>query len=583
MSDHTKIRIALIQTNTIVGDLEGNRKKIENALESVQKMDCDIITFPELTITGYPPEDLLMRRHFLEEQRDTLNKIADDIVDQVVIIGFVDYQGADLFNSAAVMTKRTIQGIYHKIQLPNYSVFDEERYFVKGHAPLNIQLGEIRIGISICEDIWIERAVTESLALNGGAEIVINISASPYAKGKEYERIQLVQRHAKYTYAYMLYNNLVGGQDELVFDGRSLIVDPTGKILVQGNAFEEDVIIADINVQTVRELRKSKTFEKRKEYLKSDLFHCDLVSVDYEPSKTKEAPIPLRSYDPQSSQHASVYKAILLGLSDYVKKNGFKEVVFGLSGGIDSALVAALAADALGSEHVHGVTMPTRFSSSGSVEDSISLANNLQIDLRSVAIEDVFQSFLELLKPIFGDLEFDITEENIQSRIRGIIVMALSNKFGWLPLATGNKSEVSVGYCTIYGDMVGGFAPLKDVTKTMVYQLSEYRNRLAGFDLIPKAVIDKAPSAELRPDQKDQDSLPPYDILDQILELYIEKNTSVTDIVALGYDNDTVRNVARLVDINEYKRRQSAPGVKITSLAFGKDRRMPITSSFKGR
>ena len=583
MERNTNARIAIAQINSAVGDLDGNADKIQQHVEMAVAAGCQLVCFPELAITGYPPEDLLLRNSFIRDQQLTVENLANKIEDITVVLGYVHCDHDRLYNSAAVIQNKNISAVYHKIQLPNYSVFDEERYFEAGSSPLIIELDGILFGISICEDIWIADAVTEAQALEGKAEVLLNISASPYALGKRSEREQLMQERAKKNQAIVVYNNLVGGQDELVFDGQSMIVDPRGDILAHGAAFDEDFIVHDIDVAIVRELRKEPAFQFSVNNFRSPLAACTITNLKHSVVPQPAALPERNATNSPSSLEEEIYKVLILGLRDYVLKNGFQHVVFGLSGGIDSALVAVIAADALGPKNVNCFTMPSHFSSKGSVDDSVLLAKNIGIQLEIIPIKGIFDNYLGEFKNIFIGHPEDITEENLQARIRGNIVMAMSNKFGWLPLATGNKSEVSVGYCTIYGDMVGGFAPLKDVTKTMVYRLSEYRNRLAGKEIIPRAIIDKPPSAELRPDQKDEDSLPPYGELDQILEMYIEKRLGVEEIIAAGFSKETTKRITRLVDLNEYKRRQAAPGVKITLLAFGKDRRMPITNFYKGR
>ena len=575
----SNIRIALCQYNFIVGDLAGNRTKILQGVEKAVAQQCDMVVFPELSISGYPPEDLLLRRQFIKDQMAELEHIAAQVDNIVCILGFVDQVEKELYNAAAVLHKGKISRIYHKIQLPNYSVFDEERYFEAGSEPLVVTVDDVRIGIGICEDIWVEECVTEAQAFCGGAEVLINISASPYYMSKFTERLQLMQTRARRCQAAVVYTNLVGGQDELVFDGQSLVVDETGKVLGHGFAFKEDLILVDLDIERIQNHRAKNNFEQL-----AKAFNCPFEALRYAeingvitPHKNKWVP----EQRPRLSETDEVYLALITGLHDYVTKTGFHDVVFGLSGGIDSALVAALAADALGPEHVHCVTLPSQFSSRGSVDDSVILAKNLGIHLEEIAIESVYHTLLDILKPIFKDQPFNVAEENLQARIRGAIVMALSNKFNWMALATGNKSEVSVGYCTIYGDMVGGFSPLKDVFKMWVYRLARRKNELAGYDVIPRSIIDKAPSAELRPDQKDEDSLPPYPVLDAILEMYVEDDESIDAMIHAGYDPDVVRHVVRLVDMNEYKRRQGAPGVKITPRAFGKDRRMPIVNKYR--
>lgn len=575
------IRIGLAQINTTVGDLDGNRNKIIENISKAATLDCDILVFPELTICGYPPEDLLLRKQFITEQRKTLEELLPHINDIACVVGFVDSQNGKLYNSAAVLQNKKISGIYHKIKLPNYSVFDEERYFKAGNSPMIVDAGFTKIGINICEDIWIKDCVPEAEAFDGGAEILINISASPYHAQKGKERQKLMQNRAVSTRSFIAYCNLIGGQDELVFDGHSLMVDPSGEIIAGGEFFKEDLIVADVDLDLVRSFRSKEQYEQAK-----SAHYCSFEKLDTSSISIKNIdknPLQQNSFVSISCKEEEIYDALKLGLHNYVTKNGFSKVTFGLSGGIDSALVATLAADALGKENVTGVTMPSRYSSEGSINDSVKLSKNLGIRLLELPIEKAFNTYLEILADPFKDTNQGVAEENIQARIRGNLVMALSNKFGWLVLPTGNKSEVSVGYATMYGDMAGGFAPLKDVSKMMVYRLCEYRNLAAGFDLIPKEIIEKPPSAELRPDQKDADSLPPYEILDAIIEYYVEHEMSVNEIVAKGFDKDTVRFVARLIDLNEYKRRQAAPGVKITPRAFGKDRRMPITNKYRAR
>lgn len=571
-------RIALAQINTVVGDLPGNRRRITEKMAAAAEEGCDLIAFPELALTGYPPEDLLLRRQFVADQREQLQAVAAESGDCLAIVGFVDELQGRLFNAAAVIHRGGIIGVYHKVHLPNYSVFDEERYFEAGRLPLVLDLGALRIGVSICEDIWIEESVVESEALLGGADLLLNISASPFHSNKGEERLELMRSRARRTGSVLAYLNLIGGQDELVFDGRSLVVAADGRLLAAGGGFQEDFIIADLPLEEFAALRRARA---RLAPPANALDSPHLLPVSWSVRPRPERRAAPRMIAPVKSEIEEIYQALLLGLGDYTRKNGFKKVTLGLSGGIDSALVAVLAADALGPDQVAAVTMPSRFSSSGSVTDSEELARNLGIQLFTLPIAPAFKAYEEMLAELFAGREPDVAEENLQARIRGNLLMALSNKFGWMVLVTGNKSEVSVGYCTIYGDMAGGFSPLKDVYKTTVYALCEYRNKLAGYDLIPRAIITKPPSAELRPDQTDQDSLPPYDLLDAVLELYVEKEMGVAEIIAQGFEGKMVRRVARLVDFAEYKRRQGAPGIKITPRAFGKDRRMPITNHYR--
>lgn len=533
------MRIALAQVNPVVGDIQGNTAKVIDAVMRAQAQGAGFILLPELVLTGYPPEDLLARPHFIEDQRDALEMVAG-ACGNATLVGFVDRVGDKLYNAAALCGNNRILQVYHKRRLPNYGVFDEERYFEPGEAPGLVELGGTMFGITVCEDIWVPEIAEELVAERSGA--ILNISASPFHAGKGEEREEMLRARARDNNVWLAYCNLVGGQDELVFDGRSVLISSSGEVVARGAAFEEDLVIADFTPG------------------------AKLGAAD------EPAPVP----GPQEE----VYQALVLGLHDYVAKNGFSDVVLGLSGGIDSALTAAIAVDALGAERVHGVMMPSRYSSAGSVEDSKVLAENLGIDLLEIGIEGPFEAFETALAPAFEGRGPDVAEENLQARVRGSLLMALSNKFGWLVLATGNKSELSVGYSTLYGDMVGGFAPIKDVFKTRVYELCEWRNR--DGEVIPRAIIEKAPSAELRPDQLDQDSLPPYEDLDAVLELYVEQDLSRDRIVQAGFDRGMVEKVTGLVDFAEYKRRQGPMGIKITPKAFGKDRRMPVTNRYRG-
>jgi NAD+ synthase (glutamine-hydrolysing) len=533
------MRIALAQIDTTVGDIQGNATKIAETYGHAEAAGADVILFPELAITGYPPEDLLAKDHFVEENLDALGMVSA-ACGKATLVGFVDRVGDRLYNAAALCGNHRILTVYYKQELPNYGVFDERRYFAPGEELGLIELGGSMLASTICEDIWTPR-VTEGLVAEG-ASVVFNISASPYHAGKAEAREQMLVERARDNGVWLAYCNLVGGQDELVFDGRSVVISPGGDIVARAASFAEDLIVADFTPGA--RLGAS----------------ADVASVP----------------DPDEE----VYEALVLGLRDYVTKNGFTDVVVGLSGGIDSALTATIAADALGPDHVHGVLMPSRYSSAGSVDDSRELARNLDIETLELPIEGAFGAFLETLGPVFEGREEDVTEENLQARVRGTLLMALSNKFGWLVLATGNKSELSVGYSTLYGDMVGGFAPIKDVFKTRVYDLARWRN--TDGVAIPEAIITKVPSAELRPDQKDEDSLPPYGLLDAVLRMYVEEDESVDRIVASGHDREIVERVARMVDGAEYKRRQGPLGIKITPKAFGKDRRMPVTNRYRG-
>lgn len=571
------IRLALAQINSTIGDLAGNRDKILAGLDEAHKLGVDIIVFPEMVITGYPPEDLLLKPDFVEATMTTLQELVPASQGLTAIVGTLHVEG-DLFNTAAVLHDGHLAGVYHKQYLPNYGVFDENRYFRSGNqSRVFIKRGCV-FGVSICEDIWYPDGPPETQASVGGAELLINISASPYHINKGQNRERMLATRAIDNTAFVAYCNLVGGQDELVFDGQSLICSPSGEIIARAKQFQEEILIADLDI---RQVFRKRLFDHR--LRKAD--HADQLDFEFikltDTPTLKQEPLSVKLATPLD-RVAEVYQALILGTYDYVHKNGFKQVAIGLSGGVDSALVATIASDALGPENVIGVAMPTRYSSSHSLEDAEQLAQNFGIRFINIPIDSTFQAFLDMLSPVFDGYAPDVTEENLQPRVRGTLLMALSNKFGWLVLTTGNKSEVGVGYSTLYGDTAGGFAVIKDVPKTLVYELSRYRNILAGWDIIPKRILEKPPSAELRPDQKDTDSLPPYDILDPILQAYVEESCSVTDIVGRKFDIETVQKVVRLVDRNEYKRRQSPPGIKITPRAFGKDWRLPITNLYHG-
>ena len=571
------LRVLIAQINATVGDFEGNYQRIVSALEEAKDIKADLIVLPELAITGYPPEDLLLKPRFIEKNLEYLDKLVEVTSGVAVIAGFVDAKD-DLYNAAAVINNKRLVGVYHKIFLPNYGVFDENRYFHPGNECPVFVISGVNIGVNICEDIWYEAGPTTIQALSG-AEVIINISASPYHYGRSDTRQKMLSTRAMDNTAIIIYANMVGGQDELIFDGQSLIYNESGRLIARGKQFREDLIAVDLDIESVFRAR-----------LHNPKWRRELVNPgdsSWSKSKTFISPFLARERLPVSS-HVSedigfpgeVYDALTLGCGDYVRKNGFKKVVIGLSGGIDSGLVAAIAVDALGKENTIGVFMPSRYTTPQSISDAQLLAKNLGIRLINIDIEPIFTSYLDTLSPIFEGRAVDTTEENIQARIRGNLLMALSNKFGWLVLNTGNKSEMAAGYTTLYGDMAGGFAILKDVPKTLVYKLAEYRNKLACFDLIPSSVIHKTPSAELRPNQKDADILPPYEILDPILVAYVEEDKSMEQIIALGIPEDSVKRAIKLVDSSEYKRRQAPPGIKITPRAFGRDRRLPITNRF---
>jgi NAD+ synthase (glutamine-hydrolysing) len=548
------MRVGLAQVNPTVGDLVGNAALILREYAKAAGAGCDIVAFPELSMTGYPPEDLVLKPGFLADNMRALNSVVEATGNCMAVVGFVDsvavqVEGGEeriLFNAAAVAQNGKILGVYRKQLLPNYSVFDEERYFTPGPSIQDIfTCNGIPFAVSICEDLWVGDP-TEQQAQQG-AKLCISINGSPFHRNKPTQRDELVSSRARSNGVVVAYVNQIGGQDELVFDGGSLVADAHGVIQARATSFSEDLLVCDVSALG------------------------DVVCV----SAQGEA-------DTASSELERVHAALVLGTRDYVKKNGFTDVVIGLSGGIDSALVAAIAVEALGAEHVHGVSMPSRYSSDGSKDDAFELAQNLNIPCQSVPIEPAFAAYLSMLEESFAGKAEDLTEENLQSRVRGMILMALSNKHGWMVLTTGNKSELAVGYFTLYGDSVGGFAIIKDVLKTTVYELCEWINERAGKSLIPRAIIDKAPSAELRPDQRDDQSLPAYEVLDAILEMYVEFDLTASDIIARGYEEVLVRRIARLVDMNEYKRRQCPPGVRVSTKAFGKDRRLPITNRYAG-
>jgi len=575
-----RLRIGMAQINTTVGDFTGNTEKILEAIGQGRSLGVDLLTFPELAICGYPPEDLLLKPKFIEENIRSLDKVVSGCSGLTAVVGFVDAK-ADIFNAAAVIHDRKLVGVYHKIYLPNYGVFDENRYFQAGRECPVFVIAGIGVGINICEDIWYEAGPATAQAYSG-AEVIVNISASPYHFGKRSSRERMLGTRASNNVAIVAYNNLVGGQDELVFDGDSVIMDEKGQLIARGKQFEEDLIVADLDVEAVFRTRlHDPRWRKATLLLEKQQWNTARIVVSEAPSSVPKSPLPQRQIMLRELP-GEIYDALVLGTRDYILKNGIEKVVIGLSGGIDSSIVATIAVDALGPSNVIGVAMPSRYSSPGSISDAELLSRNLSIRLLTIPIENVFKAYLEVLAEPFKGVKPDVTEENIQARIRGNLLMALSNKFGWLVLTTGNKSEMATGYTTLYGDMAGGFAVIKDVPKTIVYQIAKYRNSVAGKDLIPSTVFEKPPSAELRPDQKDSDSLPSYDLLDPVLTAYVEEDKSVEQIIAMGIDEEVVKRAARLVDSSEYKRRQAPPGVKITARAFGRDRRLPITNRFKG-
>jgi NAD+ synthase (glutamine-hydrolysing) len=575
-----KLRIGMSQINTTVGDFAGNTRKIIDAITEARSLGVDLITFPELAVCGYPPEDLLFKPQFIEENLKSLEKVIKQTSGMAAVVGFVDAKN-DIYNAAAIVHDGKLVSIYHKIYLPNYGVFDENRYFQAGsECPVYTIFG-VGVGVNICEDIWYEAGPATAQAY-AGAEVIVNISSSPYHFGKENDRERMLATRASDNVAIIAYNNLVGGQDELVFDGNSMVLNEKGKLIARGKQFEEDLIVVDLDVEAVFRTRlHDPRWRKETLLLEDEPEHAVKIMVSELPPANPKPELPPRKIK-KHSLPGDVYDALVLGTRDYITKNGFKKVLIGLSGGIDSSLVAAVAVDALGPSNVVGVLMPSRYSSNGSLSDAELLSRNLGIKHITLPIEKAYQAYLDTLEEPFRDVKPDTTEENIQARIRGNLLMALSNKFGWLVLTTGNKSEIATGYTTLYGDMAGGFAVIKDVPKTLVYELTKYRNSIARDEVIPSSIITKAPSAELRPDQKDIDSLPPYELLDPVLTAYVEEDKSVEQIIGSGFDESVVKRAARLVDGSEYKRRQAPPGIKITPRAFGRDRRLPITNRFKG-
>ncbi len=554
------LRLALAQCNVTVGDLPGNERRLEEAVRAAQAWRADVVLTPELAVTGYPPEDLLLKPRFIDDNLAVLRRLAGAASGLVAVVGFVDRDRAGrLYNAAGVLTGGRVAAVYRKQRLPNYGVFDEKRYFTPGDQPLIFEAGGVRCGMTICEDLWLDEPPRRLAA--EGAQVLLNISASPYHAGKLHTREAVFARQARANRVAVAHCNLVGGQDELVFDGASLLLNPRGQLTALAAQFRDDMLVADLEPDEVGRVGRGRSAFR---------------------SPAQPRPRLRPAVRQPLGRLEEIYRALVLGLRDYVRKNGFSTVVLGLSGGVDSALTACLAADALGSEHVMGLVMPSRYSSAATQRDAKTVGAALGMGVREVSIEPLFRAALGTLRPCFAGRGEDVTEQNLQARIRGLITMAFSNKFGWLVLTTGNKSEIATGYCTLYGDMVGGFAVLKDVPKMLVYELARYRNRRGPGRPVPDSVLRRAPSAELAPNQTDQDTLPPYPVLDAILTAYVEDDRSLQEILALRrFPPTLVTRVVRMVDRAEYKRRQAAPGIKITPKAFGKDRRIPITNRYQ--
>lgn len=574
-----RLRIAACQIDTHVGDLDGNVERVLDAYRAATEAGADLAAFPELALTGYPPDDLLLKPGFVTANLEALHEVAAATGDCVAVIGFVDLD-RDLHNAAAVCAGGEVRGVYRKCELPNYAVFDELRYFGRGRQPETLySVRGVPVGVSICEDAWSPTGPIADQA-DSGAEVVININASPYAEGKPARRERMLATRAADASAALVYVNQVGAQDELVFDGGSMAFDADGTLLARSPQMVEDLLVVDIDIGPVY---RKRLLDPRGRPVDDQL---PVLEVSPTPVTGGDPPAhadgPIAHVAPVMAPDDEVWEALVLGTRGYVEKNGFSDVVVGLSGGIDSSIVAVLAVDAIGPDRVHTVAMPSRYSSDHSLSDAEELAANLGVDHRTIPIEPAHAAMLEMLAPSFAGLDPDLTEENVQSRIRGQVLMALSNKMGWLVLSTGNKSEAAVGYATLYGDTVGGYALIRDVLKTRVFALGRRRNERAGHDLIPDSVLTKPPSAELRPDQRDDETLPPYEELDPILHAYIELDHTASEIIAAGHDAEVVRKVTLLVDRAEYKRRQSPPGPRVTGKAFGKDRRLPITNGFRG-
>ena len=578
-------RLALAQINLTVGDLPGNTSRMLECMHEAREAGADLLAFPELATTGYPPEDLLFKRSFIDANVAAMESVVAESHGLAVVLGYVQPRGSGIANSAAIGFDGMLVDTYDKIFLPNYGVFDEERYFVKGSSCPVYEIGGARIGVNVCEDIWFAEGPS-AVQRRSGAELIVNINASPFHTGKSaYRRDSIVGNRAAENSMYVAYLNTVGGQDELVFDGNSMICDPGGRVVARGPGFRESMVIADIDLDSVPPVPSTSGDDACEPPLE-EVGSSRMVHVSAPPRNRERSQLPEAQDFGEPGETEEIYRALVMGTRDYLHKTGFSRAIVGLSGGIDSALTAVVAADALGPENVLGITMPSRYSSRGSVDDSAELAGNLGVEFWEIPIEPAHVAFSEMLEDRFAGTTTNVAEENVQARIRGNVLMTVSNKFGWIVLTTGNKSEMAMGYATLYGDMAGGFAVLKDVHKMTVYALSRWRNDHGNLfdsadEVIPRAIIDKPPSAELREGQLDEDSLPPYDILDPVIQAYVEDDHSYTEMVDMGFNPAVVRQVITAVDRNEYKRRQAPPGIKITPRAFGRDRRLPIVNRYR--
>ena len=580
------LRVALAQVNVTVGDLEGNSRKILAAMRQAYEARAHIVCLPELALTGYPPEDLLLKPGFVADNLRKLHELVSEsqrMPELTAVIGFVD-RDHDIYNAAAIISGGKLVGKYHKHYLPNYGVFDENRYFQAGRLAPIFEIHDVHVGVNICEDVWYPTGPM-TMQTQAGTEVIININGSPYYAGKGIFREEMLATRAADNGVIVVYLNMVGGQDELVFDGGSMVFNEQGALIARAKEFEEDMLIVDLDTASVfrSRLHDPRRRQERLRVTSDDVPVIPVATKEYASevvSKQVVLGAPQR-IEPKMEHLPEIYAALVLGTGDYVRKTGFKKAIIGLSGGIDSSLTAVVAVDALGAENVLGISMPSGYSSEGSMTDAQKLARNLGIQFMTIPIEETFRTSLRMMEPALGEGDPGLAAENLQARIRGNILMTISNKLGPIVLTTGNKSEMATGYSTLYGDMAGGFAVLKDVLKMLVYDLCRYRNSLGNESVIPLAVIEKPPSAELRPGQKDADSLPPYEVLDGILKAYAEDDRSFGEILAMGFDQKTVERVMRLVDTSEYKRRQAPPGVKITQRAFGRDRRLPITNRYR--